>query len=119
MAESYKRLNSASVVNTANTAFTGNVATNTSLSTYTIVSSILICNTSSVAGAYTIATTQSSGGFGTNPSYIANGANIAANDTVILVCGVCLDPTNAPYLVASTGAQTAVLSFSAYGVTGP
>ena len=49
-------------------------------------------------------------------AYIASGATIAGNDSVILVAGVCLDPTNR-YLVAH--ASNAAVHITAYGVTGP
>jgi hypothetical protein len=47
---------------------------------------------------------------------VASGATVAGNDSVILVAGVCLDPTNR-YLVAH--ASNAAVHITAYGVTGP
>jgi hypothetical protein len=41
---------------------------------------------------------------------------VAGNDTVILVLGACLDPTNR-YLVAHS--SNAAVNITAYGVTGP
>ena len=82
-------------------------------STYTVVSSIVIANTSATAYTYNVSTSATTG---THGAYVASGATVAGNDSVILVAGVCLDPTNR-YLVAH--ASNAAVHITAYGVTGP
>ena len=109
MAEVIKRLGTTTATAAAMVCDNGNTA-----GTYTVVSSIVICNTSSTAYTYNIST--SSAGLTTHGAYIASGATVAGNDTVILVAGVCLDPTNR-YLVAH--ASNAAVNITAYGVTGP
>jgi hypothetical protein len=109
MAELYKRLGTTTSTAAANLYDNGNTA-----STWTIISSIVICNTSATAYTYTIST--SAAGSTTHGAYIASGATVAGNDTVILVLGACLDPTNR-YLVAN--ASNAAVNITAYGVTGP
>ena len=93
MPEVVKRLGTT----TQTSAATGNLFDNgNTASTYTVVSSIVICNTSSTAYTYNVSTSATSA---THGAYIANTATIAGNDTVIIVAGICLDPTNR-YLVA-------------------
>ena len=112
MAEVIKRLGTTTATSAATAP--GYVVDNgNTASTYTVVSSIIICNTSSTAYTYNISTSTTSG---THGAYIASGATIAGNDTVILVAGVCLDPTNR-YLVAHS--SNAAVNITAYGVTGP
>ena len=108
MAELYKRLGTGTATAAANLYDNGNTA-----STWTIISSIVICNTSATAYTYNVSTSATTG---THGAYIASGATVAGNDTVILVAGVCLDPTNR-YLVAH--ASNAAVNITAYGVTGP
>ena len=108
MAEVIKRLGTTTATAAANVFDNGATA-----STYTVVSSIVICNTSSTAHTYNISTSASSA---THGAYVANTATVAGNDTVILVAGVCLDPTNR-YLVAHS--SDAAVHITAYGVTGP
>ena len=109
MAEIYQRLGTL-----ASTTVTNIVDNGATASTWTIISSIVICNTSSTAYTYTVST--STNGTATHGAYIASGATVAGNDTVVLVAGVCLDPTNR-YLVAS--ASNAAVHITAYGVKGP
>jgi hypothetical protein len=108
MAEVIKRLGT-----TTATAATNVVDNGSTAGTYTVVSSIVICNTSSTAYTYNVSTSASTGAHG---AYIASGATVAGNDTVILVAGIALDPTNR-YLVAH--ASNAAVNITAYGVTGP
>ena len=108
MAEVIKRLGTVTATAAANVCDNGNTA-----GTYTVVSSIVICNTSSTAYTYNVSTSATTG---THGAYIASGATVAGNDTVILVAGVCLDPTNR-YLVAH--ASNSAVNITAYGVTGP
>ena len=108
MAELPKRLGT-TVATTATNVF-DNGAT---ASTYTVVSSIVIANTSATAYTYNVSTSATTG---THGAYVASGATIAGNDSVILVAGVCLDPTNR-FLVAH--ASNAAVHITAYGVTGP
>jgi hypothetical protein len=116
MAEVIKRLGTTTSTSAANVFDNGATA-----GTYTVVSSIVICNTSSAAYTYDVSTsaTMSTGvttGVPQHGAYIASGATIAGNDTVVLVAGICLDPTNR-YLVAH--ASNAAVNITAYGVTGP
>jgi hypothetical protein len=108
MAEVYKRLGTTTATAATNLADNGSTSPS-----WTIISSIVICNTSSTAYTYNISTSATSG---THGAYIASGATVAGNDTVILVLGACLDPTNR-YLVAH--ASNAAVNITAYGVTGP
>ena len=108
MPEVVKRLGTTTATAAANVHDNGSTA-----STYSVVSSIVVCNTSATAYTYNISTSAVSA---THGAYIASGATIAGNDTVILVAGVCLDPTNR-YLVAH--ASNAAVHITAYGVTGP
>jgi hypothetical protein len=108
MAEVIKRLGTTTATTATNVFDNGATA-----STYTVVSSIVICNTSATAYTYNVSTSATSA---THGAYIASGATVAGNDTVILVAGVCLDPTNR-YLVAH--ASNAAVNITAYGVTGP
>ena len=108
MAELPKRLGTTTATSAANVCDNGSTA-----STYTVVSSIVIANTSSTAYTYNVSTSATTG---THGAYIASGATVAGNDSVILVFGVCLDPTNR-YLVAH--ASNAAVHITAYGVTGP
>jgi aspartate 1-decarboxylase len=108
MAEVYQRLGTVASVTATNIADNGATA-----STWSIISSIVICNTSATAYTYTISTSTTSG---THGAYIASAATVAGNDTVVLVAGVCLDPTNR-YLVAN--ASNAAVNITAYGVKGP
>jgi len=78
-----------------------------------VVSSIVIANTSATSYTYNVSTSATTG---THGAYVASGATVAGNDSVILVAGVCLDPTNR-YLVAH--ASNAAVHITAYGVTGP
>ena len=108
MAELPKRLGTTTATSAANVFDNGATA-----GTYTVVSSIVIANTSSTAYTYNVSTSATTG---THGAYIASGATVAGNDSVILVAGVCLDPTNR-YLVAH--ASNAAVHITAYGVTGP
>jgi putative cell wall-binding protein len=108
MAEIYKRLGTTTATAATNVFDNGATA-----STWTIISSITICNTSATAYTYNVSTSASTG---THGAYLASGATIAGNDTVILVAGICLDPTNR-YLVAHS--SNAAVVITAYGVTGP
>jgi hypothetical protein len=108
MAELPKRLGTTTATSATNVFDNGATA-----STYTVVSSIVIANTSSTSYTYTISTSATSA---THGAYLASGATIAGNDSVILVAGVCLDPTNR-YLVAN--ASNSAVHITAYGVTGP
>ena len=108
MAELPKRLGTTVATSAANIFDNGATA-----STYTVVSSIVIANTSATAYTYNVSTSATTG---THGAYVASGATIAGNDSVILVAGVCLDPTNR-YLVAH--ASNAAVHITAYGVTGP
>lgn len=108
MAEVYQRLGTVASVVGTNLADNGATA-----NTWTIISSIIICNTSSTAYTYSIATSTVSGA---GQTHIAFSAPIAGYDTVVLVAGVCLDPTNR-YLVAYS--SNAAVQISAFGVKGP
>ena len=108
MAELPKRLGTTVATSATNIFDNGNSA-----STYTVVSSIVIANTSATAYTYNVSTSATTG---THGAYVASGATVAGNDSVILVAGVCLDPTNR-YLVAH--ASNAAVHITAYGVTGP
>ena len=108
MAEVIKRLGTTTATAATNVYDNGATA-----STYTVISSIVICNTSSTAYTYNVSTSATSA---THGAYIASGATVAGNDTVILVAGIALDPTNR-YLVAH--ASNAAVNITAYGVTGP
>ena len=108
MAELPKRLGTTTATSATNVFDNGATA-----STYTVVSSIVIANTSATAYTYNVSTSATTG---THGAYVASGATVAGNDSVILVAGVCLDPTNR-YLVAH--ASNAAVHITAYGVTGP
>jgi len=108
MAELPKRLGTTVATSATNVYDNGATA-----STYTVVSSIVIANTSATAYTYNVSTSATTG---THGAYVASGATVAGNDSVILVAGVCLDPTNR-YLVAH--ASNAAVHITAYGVTGP
>lgn len=108
MAELPKRLGTTTATSATNVCDNGATA-----STYTVVSCIVIANTSSTSYTYNVSTSATTG---THGAYIASGATVAGNDSVILVAGVCLDPTNR-YLVAH--ASNAAVHITAYGVTGP
>ena len=108
MAELPKRLGTTVATSATNVCDNGNTA-----STYTVVSSIVIANTSATSYTYNVSTSATTG---THGAYVASGATIAGNDSVILVAGVCLDPTNR-FLVAH--ASNAAVHITAYGVTGP
>ena len=108
MAEVIKRLGTTVATSATNVFDNGATA-----STYTVVSSIVIANTSATAYTYNVSTSATTG---THGAYVASGATVAGNDSVILVAGVCLDPTNR-YLVAH--ASNAAVHITAYGVTGP
>jgi hypothetical protein len=108
MAELPKRLGTTVATSATNVFDNGATA-----STYTVVSSIVIANTSATAYTYNVSTSATTG---THGAYVASGATVAGNDSVILVAGVCLDPTNR-YLVAH--ASNAAVHITAYGVTGP
>jgi hypothetical protein len=108
MAELPKRLGTTVATSASNVFDNGATA-----STYTVVSSIVIANTSATAYTYNVSTSATTG---THGAYVASGATVAGNDSVILVAGVCLDPTNR-YLVAH--ASNAAVHITAYGVTGP
>ena len=108
MAELPKRLGTTTATSATNVFDNGATA-----STYTVVSSIVIANTSATSYTYNVSTSATTG---THGAYIASGATIAGNDSVILVAGVCLDPTNR-FLVAH--ASNAAVHITAYGVTGP
>ena len=108
MAELPKRLGTTTATSAANVCDNGATA-----STYTVVSSIVIANTSATSYTYNVSTSATTG---THGAYVASGATIAGNDSVILVAGVCLDPTNR-YLVAHS--SNAAVHITAYGVTGP
>ena len=108
MAELPKRLGTTTATSATNVFDNGATA-----STYTVVSSIVIANTSATRYTYNVSTSATTG---THGAYIASGATIAGNDSVILVAGVCLDPTNR-FLVAH--ASNAAVHITAYGVTGP
>lgn len=86
---------------------------------WAVISNITICNTAATSSTYTISTSNTSATHDAN-AYIASGATIAANDTVVLVGGFALNPTAASptqYLVATVGATT--VRVTAYGLTGP
>ena len=108
MAELPKRLGTTTATAATNVCDNGATA-----STYTVVSSIVIANTSATAYTYNVSTSATTG---THGAYIASGATVAGNDSVILVAGVCFDPTNR-YLVAH--ASNGAVHITAYGVTGP
>ena len=108
MAELPKRLGTTVATSATNVFDNGATA-----STYTVVSSIVIANTSATPYTYNVSTSATTG---THGAYVASGATVAGNDSVILVAGVCLDPTNR-YLVAH--ASNAAVHITAYGVTGP
>ena len=108
MAELPKRLGTTTATSATNVFDNGATA-----STYTVVSSIVIANTSATSYTYNVSTSATTG---THGAYVASGATVAGNDSVILVAGVCLDPTNR-YLVAH--ASNAAVHITAYGVTGP
>ena len=108
MAELPKRLGTTVATSATDVFDNGNTA-----STYTVVSSIVIANTSATSHTYNVSTSATTG---THGAYVASGATVAGNDSVILVAGVCLDPTNR-YLVAH--ASNAAVHITAYGVTGP
>lgn len=108
MAELPKRLGTTVATSATNVFDNGATA-----STYTVVSSIVIANTSATAYTYNVSTSATTG---THGAYVASGATVAGNDSVILVAGVCLDPTNR-FLVAH--ASNAAVHITAYGVTGP
>lgn len=111
MAATYKRLGAA--------AGNGTLATGTNLytasgtaGTSTIVSSLVICNTSGVQRAYSIAINTASGTFAAG-EYLVYQAVIAGNDTVTMTLGLTLDPA-ARYLNIS--ASDASVNISAFGV---
>ena len=108
MAELPKRLGTTVATSATNVFDNGATAR-----TYTVVSSIVIANTSATSYTYNVSTSATTG---THGAYVASGATVAGNDSVILVAGVCLDPTNR-YLVAH--ASNAAVHITAYGVTGP
>jgi len=108
MAEIPKRLGTTTATS-ATTVFESSSV----VSSYTVVSSIVIANTSTTAYTYNVSTSTTTNLHG---AYIVAGATIAGNDSVILVAGVCLDPTNR-FLVAH--ASNAAVHITAYGVTGP
>jgi hypothetical protein len=109
MAEVIKRLGTM-----AATAVTNIVDNGSTAGTYTVINCITICNTASSSATYTLSTGTLA--TATHGAYIAYTATVAANDTVALQLGICLDPTNR-YLVGSASAATVYIT--AYGLQGP
>lgn len=109
MAEVIKRLGTM-----AATAVTNIVDNSATTGTYTVINCITICNTAATSATYTLST--GTNGTAAHGAYIAYTATVAANDTVALQLGICLDPTNR-YLVGSASAAT--VHITAYGLQGP
>ena len=108
MAEVIKRLGTMAATAVTNIVDNGNVS-----NTYTVINCITICNTASTSATYTLSTGSTTA---THGAYIAYSATVAANDTVALQLGICLDPINR-YLVGSASASTVYIT--AYGLQGP
>lgn len=109
MAEVIKRLGTMASTTVTNIVDNGNTG-----STYTVINCITVCNTASTSATYTLST--GTNGTAAHGAYIASSATVAANDTVALQLGICLDPTNR-YLVGSASAST--VHITAYGLQGP
>lgn len=93
------------------TASTGTYATlyNVPASTEAIISTIVICNTANAAATYRIGLDDTAGTPGAS-EWLVYGATVAANDTVALTLGVCLDAGK--YIRVSSSANT--VTFSAF-----
>lgn len=93
------------------TASTGTYATlyNTPASTEAIISTIVICNTAATAATYRIGLDTTAGTPGAS-EWLVYDADVAANDTVALTLGVCLDAGK--YIRVSSSANT--VTFSAF-----
>ena len=88
-------------------------------SRWAIISSITICNTGSSAYTYTLSTSNTSATHDAN-AYIAYGATIAANDTVLLTGSFVLNVSGASpaqYLVGTV--SNTLVRITANGLTGP
>ena len=107
MATTYKRLGAIASTGTIGTADT---LYQVPASTAAVISTISICNTASTAATYRISISLTSS-FVT-AGYLAYGATVAANDTVMITCGFTLDATN-KYLLCSASAATVV--FGVFG----
>jgi hypothetical protein len=108
MAEVIKRLGTMAAITVTNIVDNGSTA-----GTYTVINCITICNTGTASATYTLSTGTATA---THGAYIAYTATVAANDTVALQLGICLDPVNR-YLVGS--ASAAAVYITAYGLQGP
>lgn len=108
MAEVIKRLGTMAAIAVTNIVDNGSTG-----STYTVINCITVCNTAATSATYTLSTSFTTA---THGAYIAYTATVAANDTVALQLGICLDPTNR-YLVGSASAAT--VHITAYGLQGP
>lgn len=93
------------------TASTGTYATlyNTPASTEAIISTIVICNTAGASATYRIGLDTSAGTPGAS-EWLVYDATVAANDTIALTLGVCLDAGK--YIRVSSSANT--VTFSAF-----
>jgi hypothetical protein len=105
MANTYK---SAQVQGTASTS-TYATLYSTGASTRSVISTIVICNTAASVATYRIGLTTSAG----TPSaaeWLIYDTTIAANDSVCLSLGICMDPSK--FLRVSSSAAT--ISFAAF-----
>ena len=93
------------------TASTGTYATlyNTPASTEAIISSIVICNTAAASATYRIGLDTAAGTPGAS-EWLVYDATVAANDSVTLTLGICLDAGK--YIRVSSSANT--VTFSAF-----
>jgi hypothetical protein len=105
MANAYKysQINGTNGTSTYATLYT------TPASTEAVVSSIVVCNRNTSSATYRIGT-DTTAGTPANEEFIVYDAVIAANDSVCLTLGVCLDPQK--YLRVSSSAST--VGFSAF-----
>ena len=93
------------------TASTGTYATlyNVPSATEAIISTIVICNTAGSSATYRIGLDDTAGTPGAS-EWLVYDATVAANDTVALTLGVCLDAGK--YIRVSSSANT--VTFSAF-----
>lgn len=82
---------------------------NVPASTEAIISTIVICNTAGSSATYRIGLDTTAGDPGAS-EWLVYGATVAANDTVCLTLGICLDAGK--YIRVSSSANT--VTFSAF-----
>ena len=108
MTTTYKRLGAVDLNGTIGTA---EVVYDCPDATSAVVSSVVICNRGATAATYRVgvSTTTSYEDSG----YLAYGATVPANDSIVLTLGIVLDATNDNLLASSDSTSVSV---SAFGV---